>query len=842
MRRRLALGDGLIVSLLALLPAIALSPFWLETRLLGPGDGAALHFPLREAVWEAYRRFEPPSWNPGIFFGTPLLAAYRPGAFFPVMPILALFDGFDAFQVLVLVSLGAAAALTFLCLKRLGAHNVGAYVAALSFALGPYLVGHLSDTATVVAAPTLPLLLLAAEAHMNRRSRGRAAGLAVVIALLFLAGSPEALGAGLALLVVSLIFRHAGGGKDAPSRWLTAVALVAGLCLAAPQVLPTLYTAPPQGWKAAGLANLPGEQLPGLAGLVVRYVSHTPAPALAVAAAPLVFTQPAFRLFAAVLALSLLLQWGRGPLSAPGALPLLFDFTLAVLGGLSMSALWRTRRLPLGRRLRTYCLVAAMASAAALSVAATVVGPLPQVLSGAVGVLAVAFILWFMLAENDDPVLAGMFLLPLTASFLLQPLGRQIASLAPTRAELMAGTTVRRAVDGAMARRRSEPTLALVEHWPRNEAIDLAYANFGSLAGRRNINGYDPMVPARIREAFEGMGRGGGLRPDFFRTDPTRLAFLGVRWVEMPASMLRPRRPWEQQWMVDVGPAPREFPLPFSAATGIDVVATLTGESTLPPETPVAWIDARLASGRDLRLPLLAGAPQGRLALPGRYHVVGVRITGARPDTALTLSALAVFDEITKARTPVSTAAVLVSDSARFRLALTTPVVWLYEVRHSQGPRVVPTLRRLDSDTAVLDTLRSLTAAGVDVAGEALAVGAEVPAADPPAAAPSRAALIRSAGSRVELYAQGPGFLVIPQSYEAGWRAHVNDAGAPLLRVNHFQTALSLGPGMHRVVLRYRPRGLAAGLVLAVVAASGLAAWIRLGVSRTRPTEATMVG
>ena len=41
--------------LLALLPPLAYAPAWGEGRLLGPGDGAALHFPLRAAVWHAYR-------------------------------------------------------------------------------------------------------------------------------------------------------------------------------------------------------------------------------------------------------------------------------------------------------------------------------------------------------------------------------------------------------------------------------------------------------------------------------------------------------------------------------------------------------------------------------------------------------------------------------------------------------------------------------------------------------------------------------------------------------------------------------------------------------------------
>ena len=77
---------------------------------------------------------------------------------------LAPLPSFAAFQVAVVLSLSAAAVLVYAYVRRLGGDRVGAYFAGLSFSLGPYLVGHLGDTAAVVAAPMLPLVLLAAEA------------------------------------------------------------------------------------------------------------------------------------------------------------------------------------------------------------------------------------------------------------------------------------------------------------------------------------------------------------------------------------------------------------------------------------------------------------------------------------------------------------------------------------------------------------------------------------------------------------------------------------------------------------------------------------------------------
>ena len=106
--------DLALLGLLAALPVVAHAPAWTQGRLLGPGDGAALHFPLRVAVWRAYEAREVPSWNPGIFSGTPLLASYRPAALHPLTAALSWWPEFAAFQLLVLVSLSLAATLLYL--------------------------------------------------------------------------------------------------------------------------------------------------------------------------------------------------------------------------------------------------------------------------------------------------------------------------------------------------------------------------------------------------------------------------------------------------------------------------------------------------------------------------------------------------------------------------------------------------------------------------------------------------------------------------------------------------------------------------------------------------------
>ena len=348
----------------------------------GPGDGAALHFPLRAAVWEAYRSGELPAWNPAIFLGTPLLAAYRPGAFYPA-------DG----------RAGAAAAVHRLPgpgararWPRAGAAGLPVRAPAgrasawapswpgCASRSGPYLVGHLGDTATVVAAPLLPLLLLAAEAHVNARharARGRGPrGRAGAAAARGLARGGARRGR--PARRAGSWSRHLLAGRRARrGRCRASLAVAAGArCWPRPSSLPTLLAAREAGRAGDRPRRRRTRRCPGVFGLVLRYASHTPAPALALAALPLALTQTPVRVLGVALPRRLGLQWGRGPLAAPGALALVFDLTLCVLAGLSLSAQWRARREPRGRaaaRATSSC--ASLASAAALSVAAAALGP-----------------------------------------------------------------------------------------------------------------------------------------------------------------------------------------------------------------------------------------------------------------------------------------------------------------------------------------------------------------------------------------------------------------------------------------------------------------------------------
>jgi hypothetical protein len=845
----------LVLLLLALLPLAAHAPAWWHGVLLGPGDGTALHFPLRAAVWSAYADGDIPAWNGAQFCGTPLLAAYRPGALYPPMLPLALLSSFDAFQVLVLASLSATAVLTFLYLRRLRAGLVGAYVGGLAFALGPYLVGHLDDTAAVVAAPLLPLLLLAAESHMNRASIGRASGLAAAIALLLLAGSPEGARAGAVLLFGRVATGHVFSGSARPPRLrFTLAAVGAGLLLAAPQLLPALLAATEAGRPITGLATT-HDPLPGAMGLIMRYISHTPAAALALAALPLVTTHPSVRMLALAIVLSLALQWGS-PLNAHGVGPVVFDFTLAVLAGISLDAQWTLRGLRRGRRLRAYFLSFTLASCAALSIAAAALGPLPQALTGPVGVLALALILFFSLAGSPSPVRAGLWLLPLTVSFLLQPHGRNAWRDSATRAAIEPGTATRTTVDRMMGLLGEERVLTLARTWPRETAVDLGYGGIAAGSGRRSANGYDPMVPLRTRQALGGMNVAGLLPDDFLRTHPGRLDALGVRWAQAPSpDLIAPAESRSLHLALAPGEV-RLFPLPIVAATEIHLISSLSDSVAVEQGAEIATLTVRLASGRgDFSFPLRAGVetaewahdrpdvrvrvrhrrppataeswrPQGAayqghrylavLRLPGRYNVDAVRLALAPTAPPLLLSRVKIADRSLGQTRAVSALSAYVSDTGTFRETASMPALRLFERPHVTRTWVAERLRVLPHGDEVLAALGAMNREGIDPQREVLVEEHDAPAA-PLAGRAGRAEVMRWSAGRIDLRAEGPGWLVAAEAWSRGWRARVDGAPAEIVRVNHMAMAVALSAGTHRVALRYDPPGWRPGLGLAAV-------------------------
>jgi hypothetical protein len=417
-----------------------------------------------------------------------------------------------------------------------------------------------------------------------------------------------------------------------------------------------------------------------------------------------------------------------------------------------------------------------------------------------------------------------------------------------------------------MGPRRDERTLSIVHSWPGALGYDLASANFGVLAGRRNVDGYDPLVPASRRSVLDGMGVDGTLPPAFLKTDPGRLELLGVRWVQVPtASLTVPVDAHGLGDAVDVvlePPRPRLFALPFTGATEVRIASFLAGSTHVAQGEIVAECVAILASGREIWHPIRAGvhtaewawdrpdvrasirhdkAPileshlvregflghqyLGVLRLPGRFAVVGLRFKAWPGAPPFWLLRVGLRDDETGRATGVGATSAYLSDAVRLREVAGTPEVTLFEVRNSIGPaRVVERVRRLPDESHLLDVLRATTRLGVDSRREALV--ADIGHEDltlPPGSRSSEAVVARARAGRLVVRAIGPGLLVLSEGWDPGWRVWVDRAPRHVVRVNGDRLGVVLEEGPHRVVFRHHARGLRAGLVLAFLGAVALA-------------------
>jgi hypothetical protein len=435
--------------------------------------------------------------------------------------------------------------------------------------------------------------------------------------------------------------------------------------------MPTLEMLPSAGRQATGLAaEIAGEDVPGLAGLILKTVTHTPAASLALASLPLLFERLPVRVLLLAVLASLALQTGRGPLLAPGALPLVLEFALATLAGLALDEQWRERKTRRGRRLRAYFLVASLASVGVLSIAAATLGGLPDRLAAAVGVFAISLIAYFALADAEGDVAAGVFLLPLAVSFALQPTSREIFKTAPTRSQLLAGTPTRRAVDRALADLGPEPrVLTLVRAFPADEALDLGFAGYGALAPRVQANGYDPMTPVSVRRAVGEMGARGFLTERSLTPPLPLLRNWAIDAVQVQTSDLL-RSPSDEPFAASMEPGSRRvFAIPFQRIKA--VVLSLDRE----PKVPLALL-VRVSGNREVPLGFVS-RPESTIPSPA-YRVDAVILEAPREGGVVRVTALGLETQEGTATQVSRLAAYLSQDS--FQEIAATPQIRVFRL------------------------------------------------------------------------------------------------------------------------------------------------------------------
>jgi uncharacterized membrane protein YfhO len=78
----------------------------------------------------------------------------------------------------------------------------------------------------------------------------------------------------------------------------------------------------------------------------------------------------------------------------------------------------------------------------------------------------------------------------------------------------------------------------------------------------------------------------------------------------------------------------------------------------------------------------------------------------------------------------------------------------------------------------------------------------------------------------LDVESDGPGYLVVTEAHDRGWRATVDGRPAPIAAANLLFRCVALPAGRHQVRLRYRPRLVAWGAGASLLAvALGLSVW-----------------
>ena len=216
-------------------------PDLISGRLIITGDNLQQNYPLHVLVGDMLRHGQLPFWNQYIFSGTPLMADFNAGAFYPLMGLfVALPDraAWIATEVILFSGIGIS---MYVFLRALKLSTMACVVAAATFAFaGPVLsqVNHVDMTEGFLA---IPWMLLSVH-HIVRDGRWRwSIVLGIAFASVILAGAPEAM-LDEALLV--LAFAVMSAGLDAQRWWRVlsrgATGAVLALSLAAIQWLPGL--------------------------------------------------------------------------------------------------------------------------------------------------------------------------------------------------------------------------------------------------------------------------------------------------------------------------------------------------------------------------------------------------------------------------------------------------------------------------------------------------------------------------------------------------------------------------------------------------------------------------
>ncbi len=237
---RLKIKSDYVAALaVAIAPLVYFWPALREGRALSPDDGVIFNIPLRVAAANLIRSGSLPLWNPYIFCGLPLHGAAQAGLLFPLNWFYVISSPRLATNLMMITAYMLAAVGAYLYSRRAGAEVAGAIATSLIWQWSAFMVEQIGHTNILHTAAMLPWLLWAVDGYLATGARKRGILLVGLLALQVFAGHQQTLVYSL-LLVAAYAFVIARQSRQTRQRFNSiAIFMVAGLALAAVQILPT---------------------------------------------------------------------------------------------------------------------------------------------------------------------------------------------------------------------------------------------------------------------------------------------------------------------------------------------------------------------------------------------------------------------------------------------------------------------------------------------------------------------------------------------------------------------------------------------------------------------------
>lgn len=196
-------------------------------------------YPWKRLTIETWKMGQVPLWNPYSFSGTPHLANYQSAVLSPVNLLFFIFSEIDAWSIMILLQPLLAGLFTYFFLRTLARSQAGSLIGSVAFMLCGFMTVWMAYGTLGWAILWLPFLLAVVVRHFKKRSWWNIVAISLTLAWSFFSGHFQ-MSTYVFIVLCAFIFYKGVRQKSLKTGAELLAAIAIGLCLSAPQILPSL--------------------------------------------------------------------------------------------------------------------------------------------------------------------------------------------------------------------------------------------------------------------------------------------------------------------------------------------------------------------------------------------------------------------------------------------------------------------------------------------------------------------------------------------------------------------------------------------------------------------------